>query len=452
MSSRLVPLRTKLLYGSGEICLAAKNAVLNQFLLFFYVDVVHLGPALVSGAIFVGKIWDGIIDPAIGYVSDNTTSRWGRRRPWVALSAVPVGVLFYLLFAPPLWTGAALIVYVCVVYLGLMTAFSTLATPYFAWGAEITEDYHERTTVVQIRTLFGVLGGLIGAVAPVAIARRFVDQRVGYAVMAALLAVILTVTALIPAIYVRERNLLSGAVPSFAHFASGLRKTFANRDFRVVFVTFCLMTMAASLGQSVQLFVIKYWLQMYDFFPMIAFTFALSFAASFPVWLGLSRRVGKRRAMLFGLSLGCLAPLGWILMQPGNHGRMLLFMVVAGCLTGSLTLVMSSAIDIVDFDEWETGERREGAYFGIWTLGLKTMGALGTLMGGAILDVIGFEPEKVPSEATVWWLIVIVGPVQALSHFFGLLVMRRFRFDAHDVTQVQEALALRRAGAQRQDE
>lgn len=442
-----VPLRTKVLYGVGEVTISAKNAALNQFLLFFYADVVLLSPALVSAAIFLAKLWDAVTDPVMGYLSDTTRSRWGRRRPYVALSALPVGVCFFLLFRPPLTGTPALFGYLLLIYILLNTFFTMLATPYIAWGAELAQDYHERTTVVQVRSLFGVLGGAIGATAPVAIAKRFSDQRSGFGVMAAVLAVVMVAAVLLTAGGVRERPRERTSTPSFAHFLHGLRLTFRNRDFRVVFITFCMMTVAASLGQAVQLIVVKYWLQMYDFFPAIALTFALSFAGSFPLWLHLSQRFGKRKAMLGGLALGCITPLGWLIVQPGQRAAMLVFMVVGGIVTGSLTLVMSSAVDVVDFDELETGERREGAYFGIWTLGLKAMSACGILLSGALLQFVGYVPDRPQDPHTMRWLVMIVGPLQGVVNLVGLLMFRRFRFEAADVARVQAELRARRERA-----
>jgi len=444
MAAPEVPLKTKLLYASGEVTASAKNTALNQFLLFFYADVVRLSPALVSAAIFLAKLWDAVTDPVMGYVSDTTRSRWGRRRPYVALSAVPVGVCFFLLFAPPVGTATTTFVYLLVVYALLNTFFTMLATPYIAWGAELAQDYHERTTVVQIRSLFGVLGGVFGATAPVAIANRFADQRAGYAVMAATLGVVMAAAALLTAVGVTEHLRAPAVAPSVAHFVHGLRHTFRNRDFRIVFVTFCLMTVAASLGQAIQLIVVKYWLHMYDFFPIIALTFAVSFAGSFPFWLRLSQAIGKRHAMMAGLLAGSVVPLGWLVVQPGQRAAMLVFMVAAGVVTGSLTLVMSSAADVVDFDELETGERREGAYFGIWTLGLKGMSALGILLSGALLQVVGYVPDQPQDPRAMWWLVLMVGPLQAAVHFLGLLMFRKFRFEASDVARVQAELATRR--------
>src|SRR2546425_1187450 len=158
MAAAEVPLRDKLLYGCGEITSSAKNTSLNQFLLFFYADIVHLSPALVSTAIFAAKLWDAVTDPVMGYISDTTRSRWGRRRPYVAAAALPVGLFFFLVFRPPALGTGGLFVYLLVTYAALNTCFTVFAIPYTAWGAELARDYHERTTVVQIRSLFGVVG------------------------------------------------------------------------------------------------------------------------------------------------------------------------------------------------------------------------------------------------------------------------------------------------------
>lgn len=444
MPSREVPLRTKILYGVADAALNVKNASLGQFLLYFYADVLLVAPALVGAAIFAGKLWDAVTDPLMGYISDTTHSRWGRRRPWIVASAVPMGFCYYLMFVPPDLTPTGLAVYLGVLGILLFTFFTMFATPYLAWGAELARDYHERTSVVQIRALFGVLGGIVGAAAPIVIANHFDDTRTGFGYMAIVLGAVIAVTTLITGLGVRETVPENVSPVAFRHFLTGLRSTLANRDFLIVFGTFCLMTTSAALGQSVQIIVVKYRLQMFDFYPWIALTFALSFACSFPGWLALSRRVGKRSALLTGLTLGCIAPFGWLIVRPGQEWLMLAFMVAGGTLAGSLTLAVSQAADVIDLDELQTGERRAGAYFGLWTLGLKTASALGALIGGFVLGVVGYIPGQVQDPDTLWWLVAIVGPLQAITHFGGLLIFWQIRFEEADVARIQVALDARR--------
>jgi Na+/melibiose symporter-like transporter len=445
MQARAVPLRTKIFYGVGELGLSLKNESLNRFLMFFYTDTLRLSPTAVGLMILLSKGWDAITDPAMGYVSDTTRSRWGRRRPYVLLGALPMGVCYYLLFSPPLRSPHSLLWYMLGLSLALYTCFSIFTVPYYAWGAELARNYHDRTAVVQVRALLGLVGGVAGAAVPMMIVGRYTDPRTGFAAMAAVIGAVIAGATLLPGVTVRDhgRDRLPDA--SLEHFLGGLRHTFANRDFRVIFVTFCLMTVSAAMGTAIQLVVVKYRLQMYDRFPLFALTFGVSLALSFPFWMALSRRLGKSRALQVGLMLGCVAPFGWVVVQPGQAGAMIVFMILAGAVTGSLTLAASQAIDVVDLDELHTGEQRAGAYFGIWAFGLKLATAVGMFLGGVLLDAVGYVPDVTQDPQTLWWLVMLVGPLQSVVTLLGLLVFRRVRFDAADVARVQAALEARHA-------
>jgi len=444
MPSSPVPLRTKLLYGVGELGLSLKTESLNRFLMFFYTDTLRLSPTSVGLMILLSKGWDALTDPAMGYASDITRSRWGRRRPYVLLGALPMGVCYWLLFSPPLLPSSSLLWYMLGLSLALYTSFSIFTVPYYAWGAELASDYHDRTAVVQVRALLGLFGGVAGAAVPMMIVGRYVDARTGFAAMALLVGAVIGGSTLLPGLTLRDsgRDRLPNA--SLTHFLDGLRHTFANQTFRLIFITFCLMTVSAAMGTAIQLVVVKYRLQMYDQFPLLALMFGISLAFSFPLWMGLSRRIGKSRALQLGLVLGCIAPLGWVVVQPGQVGAMVVFMIVAGAVTGSLTLAASQAIDAVDLDELHTGEQRAGAYFGIWAFGLKLATAVGQFLGGALLDLVGYVPDTVQDPHTLWWLVMLLGPLQSVVTLLGLLVFRRVQFDAADVMRVQAALAERR--------
>jgi len=397
----------------------------------------------------LGKGWDAITDPAMGYFSDTTRSRWGRRRPYVLLGAMPMGFCFYLLFSPPAWlTQTGLRWYLLAVGLALYTCFTIFTIPYLAWGAELARGYHERTAVVQVRSLLGLVGGILGAAVPLQLVSYAATPRDGFGYVGILLGLVIGGAALVPGLTVRDDSRDRLPTASFGHFLQGLRHTFANRDFRIIFVTFCLMTVSAAMGTAIQIMVVKYRLNLEAQFPIIALTFGLAFALSFPFWLGLSQRIGKTRAMRIGLMSGCVAPFGWVIVQPGQLGAMLVFMIVAGAATGCLTLFGSQAIDIVDVDELQTGEQRAGAYFGIWAFGLKFAVAVGQFLAGVLLDAVGYVPESVQHPATLWWLVVLVGPLQSLVTLLGLVVFRRINFEEADVAMVQAALAARRETAE----
>jgi GPH family glycoside/pentoside/hexuronide:cation symporter len=283
-----VPWRTKLVFSMGEVAIGIKNASLGQFLLFFYADVVKLAPALVGAAIAISRLWDAVTDPIMGYISDTTRTRWGRRRPFVVAAAIPLGVSYLLLFTPPRGVGTAgLFLYLLATYVLLFTIFTVYATPYFAWSAELASDYHERTTVVQVRGLFGIVGGIVGAATPIWIVNQFGDQRLGYAVMATILGALIAATALGSGVVREPPPTVPVRRPSIRHFMEGLWHTVGNRAFALVFVVFCLMTVAGAIAQSLHLIVIKYWLKMYDFFPVLALVFASSAAASCTLWFRL---------------------------------------------------------------------------------------------------------------------------------------------------------------------
>jgi GPH family glycoside/pentoside/hexuronide:cation symporter len=155
-------LSTKVSYGVGELSIAIRQSSVLHFLLFFYTNVMLLSPSLAGLALAVGRIWDGINNPVVGYLSDHTRTRWGRRRPYLLTSTPPLGVCFFLLWSPPEGLGTwGNFLFLAVAYMLMDTFFTLYATPYLALGAELSREYHERTQLVSIRAFFHGLGALL---------------------------------------------------------------------------------------------------------------------------------------------------------------------------------------------------------------------------------------------------------------------------------------------------
>ena len=160
-SGTALPFSTKFLYGFGSIAYGIKDNAFAYFLLFVYVQVFGLAPDLAGLAILIMLIFDAISDPLIGYISDNTKSRWGRRHPFIYGSIIPVSLTFFLIWDPP--TAASdqvLFWYLLVMGVGIRTTITLYEIPSTALGPELTQDYVERSSLIAFRAWFGWWGGL----------------------------------------------------------------------------------------------------------------------------------------------------------------------------------------------------------------------------------------------------------------------------------------------------
>lgn len=168
------------------------------YLAKFYTDTLLLAPAFIAWTFLIGRFWDGLTDPIMGYLSDATRSRLGRRRPYFLASAVPVAVAYFFLWSPAEglkdWT---LFVHLTVAYLATYTFWTVFSIPHNALGAELTMNYHERTRLTSVREALGLLGTLAGTVAPAFFASRFGGEIRGFSYMAATVGALTAVFILI---------------------------------------------------------------------------------------------------------------------------------------------------------------------------------------------------------------------------------------------------------------
>jgi GPH family glycoside/pentoside/hexuronide:cation symporter len=459
-----LPLKTKLSYGVGDIPIAIRHAALTNFLLFFYTNVVMLSPSLTGMALAIGRVWDGVNDPLVGYLSDHTTSRFGRRRVYLLTSALPLSLSFFLLWSPPLGLGSlGNFVFLAVTYILMDTFFTLYTTPYLALGAELSRDYHERTQIVTIRAIFhnlgavitvGCLSALVGGTPPAAYENTVTLSsslppgalRNGFAMMGALLGGLILFSGLIafygshevPPLPSRERLSLRALLRD-------LVGTLQNRPFRIVIFTFAVMTLGGAIHQPLTVYVFRDWLGMEQQLPTIMVLYVVSVMASLGIWTRLARRFGKNRAfqgcILWSVVVLSAFPLLRADMPPTLF---YCFIIFAGLGAGGYVLPTAIAADVIDHDELHTGQRREGAFFGLWTLTMKLIAALAIAFVGIALDGIGYVPNQPQSSATLWGLVLLYGPVPAFFLFLSFLVFLRFPLTRESHALIQHQLALRR--------
>jgi len=440
---------TRWLYGFGAVAFGVKDNGFSYFLMFYYNQVLGLPGSLAGTAIFIAMMIDAACDPVIGFWSDNTRSRLGRRHPFMYAAALPVAIVYFFIWNPPELGEFWLFVYLTVAATLVRLFVSIYETPSTAIVAELTEDYDERTRLLSLRYMFGWAGGLTMAFL---MWRYFMVEygvtghttfeaygAVGAVVMFA--AVALSAGGLhreIPHLHQpppRQRFRL-GAI------ARQIGVTLSNRNFLSLFMAGLFAAVGAGVATNFDTYINTHF---WEFTPeqvsWIVLTLFLSAGLAANLSPLVTRRFDKKAtaigiyavSIVWGAAPIVLRLLGWF---PENHTPWLFpIMVVHTILSVTLIImfgiVQSSMLaDVVEDSEISTGRREEGLFFAARTFAAKATSGVGTLFAGIALDLIAFPrgaaPGTVPDEA-VFNLGLIYGPMLMVFYLLALGAMCFYR-------------------------
>lgn len=449
MSARRLGVATKTAYGIGQVAEGVKNGAFGIFLFFFFNQVLGLSGSLAGLALLIALVFDAVMDPVTGSISDSFHHRWGRRHPFMYVSALPMAISFALLFNPPsglgqlglfLWlTGFTLLIR------GSMTLFFV---PHMALGAELSQDYRERTTVVAFRTVFGLIGVLL----VVALAwtlffestPQFANGQLNpgaYPGFGVFFSVIILVTILFSAAGTHSR--IPYLPPAPAHpepFTLGrlrgeLLAALANRSFRALFIGVVIFFVTRGVQDTLGLHMATYfWALSPKQIQGMQIASALGFLPGVPFWTFIANRFDKKPTFLVAISifsvLTLLPPLAYLggFFPPAESAAyygVLVGVAVAAAFAAAGGLVTSGSMmaDIADEHELSTGRRQEGIFFGALTLAVKSASGLGHGIAGFAMDAIGFPAQAVPGQVATEVLTslgVLYGPGIALLAVVGL--------------------------------
>ena len=458
---------TMLAYGFGAVAYGVKDFGFSTFLLFFFNQVMGLPSFEVSLAIMCALLVDAVIDPAIGFLSDRTRSRWGRRHPWMYASALPIVAAWLLLWNPPHLSQAGLLVWVFGCAVILRTAVSAYEVPSQALSPELSADYDERTRIMAYRYLFGWAGGLGMLIASYSwllaaphgqgdgllIRSNYIGFSIAGA--AAMLTAIL-VSALgthheiakLPRVDIERK-------PLGASFRE-LGETVRNRAFAILMgAGFCFYSaQGISFALSNYLYV-HAWGMKGDALKLLGLTLFAGVVAAFVIapWVG--KRLGKPRgAMMFMMGAAVLIALPYLLRiaglfpHPGDPLMLPLllgiFTVNAACSVSSTILGASMMADVVEHSEIQTGRRSEGVFFAGAFFIQKCCSGIGIFASGVILSIAHF-PEAAPQGsvpvATIDRLTIIFALLYLGLGFLAAFLYSRFPFGRAEHIARIEALA-----------
>ena len=406
-----------------------------------------LAPTLIGAILMIARLCDGMTDTLFGWLSDNTRSRWGRRRPYILVGSIAAGAALPCLFLasshwnPSLpWFHNRLFWFMlasAVLYAPIIGMYSM---PYASLGSELTPNYHERTSVMAFKAFMQKIAGVYVA-GSWWIARSFgrdpitgrPDILAGARFAAAVAGAIMILAGVGPFLFVKERYYQRARTQEKTRFWATCRETYGFRPFGALLAIVVVFAMSTSVANDLGQYAGTYFVFGGDIQVMARFyfysslgQFVLGVAAVFLAsWL--ARHLGKRRALLAALGCGVLAyGSSWWLYAPGAAWLFVLnasLTVVAS--TGVWVLAPSMVVDVVDAAELRTGQRREGAFNSWLSWSIKLGLALSLLASGLILDGTGFRASAAGGQApaAIWWIRFwfAVIPVAALS--IGILLV-----------------------------
>jgi GPH family glycoside/pentoside/hexuronide:cation symporter len=459
-------------YGAGQIVADTAGFGLNTLLLFYLTIVCGLSGSAAGIALGVALVVDAFIDPLVGSLSDNSRSRHGRRHPFMIASAIPIVVAFVILFSiPASLSGVGLFAYALAALMAVRIGLSGFTIPYVALGAELSDDYAERSTIVAARVLFTVLAGAVAAVLAYGIfmkgpgGQTHRDAYPPFAISCGALVLIGAGVSSIGTLGARGR--LHAAPPTqgatVGRLLSEIVEVFRNPSFRILFFACLILFVALGVANALTLHANTYfWKLQSQAILIITLAYMLGILIGVFVTALIGRTLEKRTTALGGIAL-----IGLCQLLPASlevtglipADGTVITLVIASGLSGmgaSAALIgfQSMMADAADEHEHLFGARREGLYFAGISLSTKASSGVGALIAGLVLDVIGFPhglailgatPHAIPAEA-VRNLGLIYGPGAAVITSASVAMLLRYRRGRHDHAQIRDALSQRRDG------
>jgi len=424
---------------------------LNVYFALFLTDVVGVQPAVAALAFFIGSTWDYVNDPLVGYISDRTHTRWGRRRPFLLFGALPFAAAFALLWwRPPLEGPIALGIYYAVIFALFDTAATFVYMPFYALTPELTDDYDERTGLTSTRMFFSILGSLIAFTLPLAIVDGFRPEHAGRVLlMGGLFGLISALPLFLVFWGTRER-------PEFMAMeqTAGLRKSLAaarkNRPFVFGMIMFLFNGVTMSIIQVILLYYVKYVVMREAQSDLIMATIFVVAMIALPLWVWASRRLNKRWAYISGISFLAVVLLVLSSLTPQTAFPFIMVLCVLAGIGVSAMHVLPWAIlpDAIEYGELQSGERQEGMFYSLITLAQKVASSIAVPLALLVLQASGYEANSATQPpSAVLGIRMVAGPIPAFTLCMGILFTVLYPLGRENFQDITRQLEARRKAA-----
>jgi Na+/melibiose symporter-like transporter len=436
------------LLSFGSISMPVSLLAIGLFMFLPTVYSASSGIAMqdVGLIIFATRLWDFVTDPLVGWLSDKTRTRFGRRIPWMTLAWLPLSISAYKLFLPPPGVGASYLAFWSFV---LFLSGTSLFMPYTAMGAELSTSYHERSRIFGYRHIFAILGTLTAA-----LLFWFVNKPGVYNPEADALELIawvglilLPLTLLATLFNCRERPVDVAVSRADIRWKDGVRVMFGNRTYLRILSCYLFNGIANALPVTLMFFYVRSVLEAPEWTPIILALYFVAAICGTPLWLYLADRWGKHVSWRIAL-LAAAATLAFVpLLGAGDVFWFMAIALVVGVTLGAdLAMPAAMLADVVDQDVLATGRQRTGIYFAVWAMAAKLAAAAAVGVAFPILDWAGYIPDMYNEPGALLTLAILFGLCPVIFKLLAVLFVWRYPLTAEKQTEIRQAIAAQRGG------
>ncbi|QOD60888.1 MFS transporter [Polaribacter haliotis] len=460
-STSKVPFGQKVAFGIGMLANQMFPAILGIFMVVLVQDLGF--PGWMWGVLFfLPRVFDSITDPIMGFISDNTKSKWGRRRQYVFIGAIIMGAAFIMMWQLHREDGIDynfmyFLLWSFVFYLGL-TIFSV---PYVAMGYEMSNDFHERTNIMAVAQWIGQWAWVIAPWFWVIMYDQgwFETADIATRELAIYVGIICMLFAMVPAIFIKSKSTLNENYSpltfkniggSLKEILNGFKEAFKSEPFRKLCIATFFIFNAFNTIASFSFFIVVYylfngdagaagiWPTLFGSIGALATTFLV-----IPIVTKMSKVMGKKNAFIVSQGISIIGyVMLWFLFIPGKPYMFIFALPFFSFGIGSLfTLMMSMTADVIDLDELNTGKRREGIFGAIYWWMVKFGFAIAGLLTGAIMTLVGFDPSvAVQPEGAVTGLRMFYSGFPILGTLVAMFIMRNYNVTEEKAREIRTEL------------
>jgi GPH family glycoside/pentoside/hexuronide:cation symporter len=458
--NRKLTFREKFSFGMGDVTGTFGTSVIGLFYLKYLTDILGLGAGLAGAVMLITNLYNAINDPFIGQLSDRTKSKWGRRRFFLLLFAIPTGITYYLLWAIPRdWGDTETFIAAITASIAYFTFFSLVMVPYATLTIEMTDNYDERSKLAAYRMFVSIVGGLLAIAIPSILVPDLLPDKSnlneihgGYLTSGLIVAVIVGLAPFLPFSGCRERTEVKPIPKGLKNLLKAYKVMLSNKPFLFSTLSYMFTWGGFMIMQAFFPFFLESWLGINDWMLFLAIVSELFIAAAVfvPLWLYLMRTLGKKTSYNLGMAALALCSLLIMLVQPGNVVAVFILVFFMSIGVSAAHVVPQSIIpDTIDVSRLKSGYDTEGLYYGFQSFiqQLATAGFVG--VAGIALEACGYikledlAPGDSQPGSAVWAIRIIFSAIPAVFMGIGVILMFFMKLDRRQHEQNIQAINAR---------